>query len=365
MPSSLYIASANWVVEPTAIAPPTTKPSGSVTRLVMSVTCEGETSCVRVPPVPNDASRRAGGREAGEADQVRRGAGRALDGGEDERGAVGVDAQPAGLDLVDGRGGAVEVGGPVAGGCRRSGRARRRLVSARDDHLVARAWSPGCRPGRCGPRRRGRGRRTSWRRRRGAMRTSPALPKVASRTPEAVRRTSTPVRPGRGGGEDVPVGGDGEVAELRLGAGRRDQLAAGRERRVEVTVGGQAGDEQRRRAVDGERGPAEQDGAVGADDQRGGEDRVLGGDDEQPGYGLVGGPGRVQLAGGGEARDGGLAAGRAAGGEEAAVGRASRGRPSGRCRRQETRRGRCGPTSCRGRRSRRARRERRTGTTRT
>ena len=56
VPSSLYIASANWVVEPTAIAPPTTKPSGSVTRLVMSVTCEGETSCVRVPPVPNDAS---------------------------------------------------------------------------------------------------------------------------------------------------------------------------------------------------------------------------------------------------------------------------------------------------------------------
>ena len=96
--------------------PPTTNPPpGSETSAAASKMCEGETSCVRVPAVPNVASRAPAGGEAREADEVRGGAGRALDGGDDERGAVGVDAQPAALDLVDGGGRAVEVGDRVAG----------------------------------------------------------------------------------------------------------------------------------------------------------------------------------------------------------------------------------------------------------
>ena len=80
-----------------------------------SMMCEGETSCVRVPAVPNAASERAGGREAGEADEVRRRTARALDGGDGQRGARRRRrAAAAPSTSYDAGGRAVEVGGGVA-----------------------------------------------------------------------------------------------------------------------------------------------------------------------------------------------------------------------------------------------------------
>ena len=242
-------------------------PPGSDASAAASVTCEGETSCVRVPAVPNVASRAPAG--------VRR--------ARPTRCVVGpvalltvetTSAVPSAstrrrrrVDLVDGRGGAVEVGDRVAGG-RAVGRVEHAGGGqAGDDQLVARRGRPAAGEvdaARAVEREVGEG--------RGGAAEAEARPRRRSRSVgvadagggQAHEQAAVGAAAGGGGGdEDVAVGGDGEVAQLRLGAGRRDQLAAGRERRVEMTVGGQAGDEQRRREVDGQRGPAEQDLAVG------------------------------------------------------------------------------------------------------
>ena len=231
------------------------------------MTCEGETSCVRVPAVPNAASSAPAGVRRARPIRCVAGPVALLTVATTSAVPFGVDAQAAGVDLVDGRGRAVEVGGRVAGGRRRRGPARRRRSGARRPAGGA-AWSPGCRRGRCGPRRRARGRRTSCaappRRKRDLAVGAEARVAHAGGGQPHEQAVIGAAAGGGGGDEDVPVGGDGEAAELGLRAGRRDQLAAGRERRVEVAVGGQAGDEQRRRRVDRERRPAEQDLAVRA-----------------------------------------------------------------------------------------------------
>ena len=68
----------------------------------MSVTCEGETSCVRVPAVPNAASSAPPGVRRARPTRCVAGPVALLTVESDERGAVGVDAQAPGLDLVDG-----------------------------------------------------------------------------------------------------------------------------------------------------------------------------------------------------------------------------------------------------------------------
>ena len=286
---------------------------------------------------------RAGGAEGGvqdtrggeprEAEQVRGGAGRALDGGDGERGAAGIDAQPAAFDLIDGGGGAVEVGDRVAGGARAVGRVERAGGGQpRDEQLVPRRGRAGARQVHAPRPVEGD---VGERRTRAAEPEGDFAAGAEARVTDAAGGQADeqpaigPAAGGRRGEEDVAVGRDGEAAQLRLGPGGRHGLAGRAERRVEVPVGGQPRDDQRRREVDRQRGASQQHLSVGQHHEGHGCDARLRGDHEQPRRRLIARPRRIQLAVSSKARHRRLAAGRAPSGEEAPVGQHRQRAPAG------------------------------------